>query len=196
MKKDRDRKETGWEEIKRQDGDSLKSLTREDRWIEDQRWSERPAGWREKERKEKKRVNASCFLMRPIFNQHCLCSSNNHRKLARLEAHQVWMALLFLAHSFFCCPNPLLDDFLRGVSFSLKEKKNREQQLLFFFSWQDIPSVCLCSVSSLFLIWKGITIPLNSSSVYRSRLVPLFPFVSSSISKLSSNLFDLNSSIK
>lgn len=31
IKKDRDRKETGWEEIKRQDGDSLKSLTREDR---------------------------------------------------------------------------------------------------------------------------------------------------------------------
>lgn len=31
IKKDRDRKETGWEEIKRQDGDGLKSLTREDR---------------------------------------------------------------------------------------------------------------------------------------------------------------------
>lgn len=94
----RDKKETGHRHRK---ATALKFLTSKDRWKEGQWWSKRPVGRKEKRREEKRkgrrRVNASCFLMRPIFNQRCLCLSNNHRKLAQLVKHWVWIVLLILA---------------------------------------------------------------------------------------------------
>lgn len=65
------------------------------------------------------------------------------------------MALLFLAHSFFCCPNPppLLDDFLRGVSFSLKEKKKQRAAASILLLMTGYPLclslLCLIFVSDL-----------------------------------------------
>lgn len=93
-KKDRyrDRKETGWEEIKEAGRREIFKKRKLDKTDETrgQRWSEgaeEGGGKKEgkkRERGEGRRVNASCFLTRSIFNQHCLYSSNNRRKLARL----------------------------------------------------------------------------------------------------------------
>ena len=105
---------------------------------------ERKKGGEEK-RKGRRRVNVSCFLIRPIFNQHCLCSPNNHRKLARLDTHWVWMALLILAPR--VSPAVPTQPMISWEVFPLvneREKRDRERRPLFCFSWQDIPSVCLC----------------------------------------------------
>lgn len=77
--------------MERQEGESLKSFRQIN---EGQRLGERAVGERggkrgEEKRKGRRRVNASCFLTKPTFNQHCLYSSNNHRKLARLDTHWV-----------------------------------------------------------------------------------------------------------
>lgn len=78
------------EEMERGEKDSLKSFRQIN---ESQRCGERTVDEREKQGKEgrkgRRRVNAACFLTRPTFNQRCLCSSNNLRKLARLDTHRV-----------------------------------------------------------------------------------------------------------
>lgn len=108
----------------------------------------------DEKRKGRRRVNASCFLTRPIFNQHCLYSSNNRRKLARLDTHWVWMPLLILVLSLSRCPNPP-HDFLRGVSFTEWKKERKKKKiaaasiLLLMTGYPLCLSVCV-SASSLY----------------------------------------------
>lgn len=90
----------------------------------------------EEKRKGRRRVNVSCFLIRPIFNQQCLCSSNNHRKLARLDTHWAWMALLILAPrvSPAVPTRPTISwEVFPLVKEKQKKRKEAERQSLFCF---------------------------------------------------------------
>lgn len=166
--KNRPKKEIRWEEIEFQEGEGFQSLTKEDKrpkveW-ENSRIERKKR--EEEKRKRERRVNASCFLTGPIFNQHCLCSSNNHRKLARLDTHWVWMALLILAR---VSPAVLTHPVISWAVFpseNERRRKDRAASILFLMTGYPLClSVCV-SASSLSLDSAAILTPLKTWHPY------------------------------
>lgn len=99
----------------------------------------------------------------PIFNQCCLCSSNNHRKLARLDTHWVWMVLLILA---WVSPAFPTHPMISWEVFPLekeRQKKKTENDGLYSASHDRISPLSVC-----------LSVCVSASSVSLSLLVFMF----------------------
>lgn len=110
----------------------------------------------------------------PIFNQCCLCSSNNHRKLARLDTHWVWMVLLILARVSPAVPTHPIISWEVFPFEKERQKKKTESDGLYSASHDRISPLSVCvSASSVSLTLLVFMLTVNNWTKAESTFIKI-----------------------